>query len=158
MRHFNSLLRRGKKTKSLPSARPAADLMWLTKDDFYPHRGKKSPNLFALDNGGDLALEAAGDYYMDGPDDLVVATARGFDSGNGNDGVIWGDRDWRPMGRQTRELLNNLSKQEDRDKWRGRKRSVQADTDHYDNVRLRRQSLATAAALNEVIFSDIYCS
>lgn len=148
--------KRGKKTKSLPNSRPAADLMWLTKDDFFPHRGKKSDDddgSFTSLFGNDLddAAVEVGDYYVDVPA-VVVATD------NEEDGVIFGaDRDWRSMGRQNRELLNNLSKQEPGDKWRGRKRSVQTDTDHYDNVQLSRQSLATAAALNEVISFDIYC-
>lgn len=145
--------KRGKKTKSLPSSRPSADLMWLTKDEFFPHRGKKSDNKAPFTSPvivigtdfDDIGAAEAADYAGDVPAGAAVAAAE-----EGDDGVIFGDRDWRPTG-----LLNNLSKQEPRDKWRGRKRSVQTDTDHYDNVQLSRQSLVTAA-LNEVISFDIY--
>lgn len=163
LRRINSWLRnrrnsgyshskRGKKTKSLP--RPASDLMWLTKDDFFPHRGKKN----SYDDDGRVPftnlvendfedIDEYSDYYADVPAaEVVVAT----DDDDKEHGVILAaNRDWRPL-----ELLNNLSKQEPRDKWRGRKRS---DTDHYDNLKLRPAMMAAAVALNEVIFFDIYC-
>lgn len=155
----NSGLSSPKKTKSLP--RPASDLMWLTKDDFFPHRGKKNSNdgdkvpFTNLIENDFEDIDEYSDYYAAVPAEVVVDGGANVDDDDEEHGVILAaDRDWRPMKRQTRELLNNLSKQEPRDKWRGRKRS---DTDHYDNVKLRPAMMSATVALNEVIFFDIYC-
>lgn len=134
--------KRGKKTRHFPKSSNSQpkDLVWFTKDDFYPHRGKK------LDSNDLIGYVDVEDYGVDEPED---------DDGNMSlDGVIFGSRgrDSESMGQLNRELLNNLSKQEPRDKLRGRKRSVHdsgASSAHYDNVELRSPSVV---ALNEVIY------
>lgn len=139
--------KRGKKTRHFPKSSNSQpkDLVWFTKDDFYPHRGKK------LDSNDLIGYVDVEDYGVDddGPED--------DDGGNMSlDGVIFGSRgrDSESMGRLNRKLLSNLSKQELRDKLRGRKRSVHdsgvsSSSVHYDNVELRSPSVV---ALNEVIY------
>lgn len=131
--------KRGKKTRHYPknlNSRPT-DLMWLIKDEFFPHRGKKLDNsvldyYYYDDDGEDYGPEedSLGNVLLDG----VIN-----DDGGGS-------RDSISIGRQNRELLSNLSKQEPRDKWRGRKRSVQ-----LRSVDGGRSSNIGVAALNEVI-------
>lgn len=138
--------KRGKKTRHFPknlNSRPA-DLMWLTKDDFFPHRGKKLDNTQMDGDAYVDNINVMEDYYG-GSDDVPEA-----DIGNVSlDGVIFsgGGRDLISMGRQNRELLSNLSKQESRDKWRGRWRSVPTAREQYGDLRLRSK----VPALNEVI-------
>lgn len=138
--------KRGKKTRHFPkstNSRPM-DVMWFTKDDFYPHRGKKLDNNKMM---GYLNVVAGVEDYNGEEENNL--SSDGVIFGSSSSGGAGGRRDLDSMWRQNRELLSNLSKQEPRDKLRGRKRSVQADTsDHYDNAKLR----SSVVALNEVIY------
>lgn len=151
--------KRGKKTRQYPksvNSRPL-DLMWLTKDDFYPHRGKRFDN--TMTSNSYLETDPLAAYDED--DDDVPAAAEEPLVSLSSDGVILSDVDGRSRRdlisvQQNREPLSNLSKQELRDKWRGRSRSVQADIggppDANDDVeKLRSTTAAHVVALNEVI-------
>lgn len=150
-RSYNDLVypKRGKKTKHHNISTRPADLIWMTKDDFFPHRGKKFDDETAVDGTTlykpyyDDNVNRIGYDADDGQEADYADGRRQLSVNKLSNGVIFGDRD-SSVRRQNRELFNNLSKQEPRSWWRGRKRSVQDDTGHYDNVTLR-------SALNEVI-------
>ena len=110
--------KRGKKTRQSPNSRPI-DLMWLTKDDFFPHRGKRAPS-----------------------DQQHHHRQQEGEAHASLDGVISGGRvseessmEYRPVS----GLLSDLSKDDLRDKWRGRQRSGRSVEDYYDDAKIRQQ-------------------